>query len=281
MGDYSLTYSSDLMRNYLQAEILSAESKLQALQTSDGSSLLFSVGTDDALYLTRESPLTRHGWDRYDISSAQIAADFPQPSGITCKHFASAQSSLAEEALVHLGMVLADSQDDHLYLSLGNSDTDTSWAAAPPWTSFPFDNPDPGHRLSHVKIVNLFISEASDGDYIVVDVLTNQASSQPTVFRYYIDPDMDDGYAWHPHDLAADVQADRYLSCLGRRAGDVVDGLYTAGHVGTAAQFIYQPLYNVYNPGIARQSRGSPCQGACSRRPSARADARTTAPTCT
>jgi hypothetical protein len=251
MGDYSLTYSSDLMRNYLQAEILSAESKLQALQTSDGSSLLFSVGTDDALYLTRESPLTRHGWDRYDISSGQIAADFPQPSGITCKHFASAQSSLAEEALVHLGMVLADSQDDHLYLSLGNSDADTSWAAAPPWTSFPFDNPDPGHRLSPVKIVNLFISEASDGDYIVVDVLTNQASSQPTVFRYYIDPDMDDGYAWHPHDLAADVQADRYLSCLGRRAGDVVDGLYTAGHVGTAAQFIYQPLYNVYNPGIA------------------------------
>jgi hypothetical protein len=58
------------------------------------------------------------------------------------------------------------------------------------------------------------------------------------------------GYAWHPHDLAIDLAPGNYTSCLGRQAGQYVDGLYTAGQVDGSAQFIYQPLFNVFNPGI-------------------------------
>ncbi len=61
MGTTTISYSSELMQNYLQAEILAPDAKFQALQTGDGASLLFSIGTDGALYLTQESPGTRSG----------------------------------------------------------------------------------------------------------------------------------------------------------------------------------------------------------------------------
>ena len=133
MSTYSITFSTELMQNYLQAEILAPDAKFQALQTQDGTSLLFSIGTDNALYVTKEVPQERSGWARSDLSSAQIRKDFPGQSGVTCKDFASAQSTFAPQAAIDLAMVLADRQNDHLYLSMGDSDADTSWTSAPAW----------------------------------------------------------------------------------------------------------------------------------------------------
>lgn len=248
MSNYSITFSTELMQNYLQAEILTPDAKFQALQTQNGTSLLFSIGTDNALYVTKEVPAARSGWERSDLSSAQIRKDFPGQSGMTCKDFASAQSAFAPQAAIDLAMVLADPQKDHLYLSLGNSDTDTSWTSAPNWTAYPFD--DPAHPLAQVKITNVLLSEATDAEYLVVDVLRDPSSAEPLVFRYYIDVKKTGGYAWHPHDLAIDLEPGKYSSCLGRRAGQFVDGLYTTGQVGGSAQFMYQPLYNVFNPNV-------------------------------
>ncbi|UUZ55752.1 hypothetical protein LP419_09595 [Massilia sp. H-1] len=42
---------------------------------------------------------------------------------------------------IDLAMVLSDGSDDHLYLSLGNSDADTGWSDDPSWLACPF-NPD-------------------------------------------------------------------------------------------------------------------------------------------
>ncbi|MFI8997368.1 hypothetical protein [Streptomyces sp. NPDC053542] len=248
MSGYALSCSSELMQNYVQAEVLAPDAKFEALQTQDGTSLLFSIGTDDVLYLTKEVPATSSGWERSDLSSAQLRADFPGRTGVGCKDFASAQAVSAAPASVHLAMVLADEENDHLYLSLANSDTDTSWSAAPSWTAYPFD--DPAHRPAQVKIAGVLISEASDAEYIVVDILRDPASADPLVFRYYIDPAKTGGYAWHPHDLAIDLEAGQYSSCLGRRVGQYVDGLYTIGQVAGAPQFQYQPLYNVFDPSI-------------------------------
>ena len=248
MSTYSITFSTELMQNYLQAEILAPDAKFQALQTQDGTSLLFSIGTDNALYVTKEVPQERSGWARSDLSSAQIRKDFPGQSGVTCKDFASAQSTFAPQAAIDLAMVLADRQNDHLYLSMGDSDADTSWTSAPAWAAYPFD--DPAHPLAQVKITNVLISEAADAEYIVVDVLRDPSSPEPLIFRYYIDVNKTGGYAWHPHDLAIDLEAGKYSSCLGRRSGQYVDGLYTIGQVGGSAQFMYQPLYNVFNPNV-------------------------------
>ncbi|BDT90370.1 hypothetical protein IFM12275_03460 [Nocardia sputorum] len=247
MGNYSVSYSTELMRNYLQSEVLAPEAKFEALQTQAGASLLFSISTQGVLYVTKEVPGDRSGWKRSDLSSALIAHDFGG-NGVACKDFAVAQSAFPPATSIHLAMVVSDGTSDHLYLSLANSDSDTSWTSHPSWTAFPFDNPD--HQPSPVVIVGVLISEAADAEYIVVDVVRDPSSNVQTVSRYYIDTSKTDGYAWHYHDMAIDVEVDRYSSRLGRSQSQYVDGIYTAGHADGSPQFVYQPLYNAFNPHV-------------------------------
>jgi len=70
MGTYQLEGTSELMQNYFQADVLNPEDKFEALQTDAGASLLFSIGTDGVLYLTKEVVRSTHGWNRDDLSSA-------------------------------------------------------------------------------------------------------------------------------------------------------------------------------------------------------------------
>jgi hypothetical protein len=248
MSGYQLAYSSELMRNYLQAEVLAPDAEFEALQAEDGSSLLFSVGGDDTLYLTQEVPAERSGWRRTDLSTDRIRQDFPGRSGVAVRTFAAAESVFASPPMIHLAMVVGDGTQDHLYLSLSNPADGSAWPGPPQWTAYPFD--DPAHQLSQLSIAGVFVSEATDAEYVVVDVLRNPGSGQQLVFRYYIDPAKTGGYAWHPHDLAIDLEAGRYSSCLGRRYAQYVDGLYTIGRVDGSPQFQYQPLYNVFNPKV-------------------------------
>jgi len=249
MTDATLTYSTELMQNYLQAEILAPDAKFEAQQTESGASLLFSIGTDSVLYVTKESPGTRSGWARFDLSSATITHDFAGNHAASCRDFASAQNVSANSgsgATIQLAMVVTDGVNDHLYLSLGNSDADTAWTSAPSWTAYPYDNPN--YPLAHLKIVGVELSEATDGEYVVVDVVRDPSSTQALVSRYYIDVTKANGHAWQPHDVTVDLEAGTYQTCLGRRAGKPVDGLYTAGTIDGSAQFGYQPLYNPYKP---------------------------------
>src|SRR5262245_50226424 len=134
----TLTYSSEMMTNYLQAELIAAQAKFEALQTSDGHSLLFSVGTNGAFNVIREqSGATVAGWTVTDLSTARITHDFP--SGGTVSTFEVGQS--VADGSFGLAMVVASGSDNKLYLSLGNSNTDLSWTAAPNWTAYPYDNP--------------------------------------------------------------------------------------------------------------------------------------------
>ena len=49
MSGHQITFSSELMQNYLQAEIMRPEKGFQALQTGAGNALLFSIGMDLSL----------------------------------------------------------------------------------------------------------------------------------------------------------------------------------------------------------------------------------------
>ena len=71
MSTNTITFSSELMKNYKQAEIMSPEAKFQALQTDDGCSLLFSVGADGVFYATEEKVAHTTGWEKTDLSSAR------------------------------------------------------------------------------------------------------------------------------------------------------------------------------------------------------------------
>jgi hypothetical protein len=73
MATMNIRYSSEMMTNYVHAEIISPQKKFAALQTSEGLSLLFSIGTDDVLWLIREtSGQSAAGWTKTDLSSALL-----------------------------------------------------------------------------------------------------------------------------------------------------------------------------------------------------------------
>ncbi|KQY92272.1 hypothetical protein ASD21_12660 [Caulobacter sp. Root1455] len=256
MSGYTITTSSELMENYIQADFLLPQEKFIALQTDAGASLLFSIGTGGVFNLTIEAPGQTHGWRQVDLGAVRIQSDFGGKA--TVKSFGAAQVVAApggSGAQIHLAMIVNDGIRDHLYLSLGNSDSDLGWTAKPAWTAAPF-NAIGGDGLpitppSPLLIANVFLSEATDKEYVVVDTLRNPTQPVGVLARYYIDAAPGASPTWRPHDLAIDVQASGYASCLGRAAHAYeVDGLYTKGAAGASAQLVYTPLYNVFNPAL-------------------------------
>lgn len=244
----TLTYSSELMQNFQQSEIMSPEGQFQALQSATGQGLLFAQSTAGVLNLAQEQPGTASGWILNDMSSAQIAKDFPGQSVVVVKTFVTTQN--AADATIRLAMVVNDTEQDHLYLSLGNSPTDLAWASSPSWTQFPYDNPNV--QPSPITIVGAWLSNAPDAAYIMVDIVRQPGSTPALVSRFYIDPSKAAGYAWCQHDLPIDLQVDDYLTCSGRPVGEYsVEGLYTAGTVDSSPQFVFTPLFNPFNPKVA------------------------------
>jgi hypothetical protein len=269
MANPKLTVSSEFLSHYKAASIMPADAAFSALQTTEGHALLFSVGTDNVCYLTQESPGgdaakaagwqnddSKAGWRKVDLSSAL------KPSGVTgAKQIAVAQriptttsSGTADPKIppnIHMALVATTSGDDLLHLNLNNSASDTSWVGklsandstpytswvgVPNWSAHAFDD-DTRPFGSQVKISNVFISEAADGEYIVVDLL-NQSDN--TICRYFIDPaaksdpanSLGTGKAWNQHPVP-DIDPNTISSVHGRRTDgsvyDGVDGLYTMG----------------------------------------------------
>jgi hypothetical protein len=252
MGTYTITSSAELMENYIQADILLPQDKFTALQTEAGAALLFSIGTGGVFNLTLEVPGATHGWRLVSLSAAQARADFPQ--GATCKTFAAAQAA-GQPATIHLAMVLNDGTNDHLYVSLANSDSDLGWADKPAWVACPFNAVDyagsPIAPPAPLRIAGVFLSEATDGEYLVIDVINNPTEPVGKLARFYLNSTDAANPTWMPHALAADIEADGYDAVLGRTARAFgVDGIYTKGVVGPSAQLIYTPLYDVFGPGL-------------------------------
>ena len=257
---YTATSSSELMENYIQSDILEPQQAFTALQTDTGASLLFSIGTGAVFYVTQELPGAAHGWSLTDLSSAQVRQDFP--AGATAKTFAAAETVAVppQPAAIHLAMVLNDGTADHLYLSLGNSASDTGWTANPVWTPCPFNATDgagnPIPMPSPFSIVGVMISEATEGEYIVVDIVGNPGDPVGLVSRFYIDVSTPANPVWTPRSLPIDVNAASYASCLGRTSKNPVepDGFYTTGTVVNAPQLIYMPLYDPLSPSVTPAS---------------------------
>ncbi|MGI5320871.1 hypothetical protein [Actinomadura nitritigenes] len=249
MSTYTVTASAELMENYLHTDYLLPQDEFTALQTDSGASLLFSIGTGGILYLTMEAPGQENGWSQVDLSSPQARNDF---GSATVTTFGAAQAVPGDTgAQIHLGVALNDGTDDHLYLSLNNSDSDLGWAAAPAWTPAPFNAVDgagdPVVPPSPFQIVKVLIGEATDQEYIVIDIVRDPGQGVDFVTRYYVDTTTPTP-TWKLYDLPIDIEAASDASCIGRSAKAFgVDGIYTMGSVGSSAQLIYTPVYNVFD----------------------------------
>ncbi len=248
-----LTYSSELMKNYLHSTIMDADDAFEALQDANGNGILFSIGTDGVFYATQEVPAHKNtngstgnntGWIKHDLSSTALKKDFPGGKA-KCKTQIVNQDHTNET--IGMAILVTDDGSDTLYLSMGNSASNTSWLISPVWTKCPFNDTSGSAAPSPFTILNVFIKETSDGQYVVVDIDANNL-----VQRYYITFGAS-GPIWNEHAMAIDLTAgEPYSSCLGRIAkSNGIDGMFTFGSVNGTPQFMYSPLWNAFGKGPA------------------------------
>src|SRR5215471_15506775 len=145
-----ITFDSELMKNQTHAVLIAPNIAFEVLQSQDGSSLFFSIGTDHVFYLTREVTATPTGWNKIDLSSG-LSSQF-QGATVTAKSFGVAQNP--QTFCIDLGLVVTIANVDYLFLSLGNANTDASWANGVTWTAIPFDG---GAAPSPLTITNVYL----------------------------------------------------------------------------------------------------------------------------
>ncbi|KAK8219147.1 hypothetical protein M8818_000878 [Zalaria obscura] len=239
-----ITYSSQMMQNYLQGEIVSAQAKFEAVQTSDGHALLFATDSNGILNgIEEQNGKTSTGWILNDLSTAFNKAKFP---GATVRTFDTGQSAL--DGSISLGMAVSSGGSDHLCVSLANSNEVGTWITETQWTLYPFDAP--GEMLAGITIAGILFSETLDHQqYLIVDIDRSTISSVKDIARYYIDPSKSQGSYWMPHNVPVDIEDGSYQSCIGRAGGESVDGVYTLGMAGKSGQLVYVPIINIFGDG--------------------------------
>jgi hypothetical protein len=116
------------------------------------------------------------------------------------------------------------------------------------WTAVPDDRV--GVNNPTLVIDDIHLSESNTGkDCIVADT----ADISGFVARYWIR--MGGAPAWNSHPLPFNISAaSADKSVMGRKAGDLVDGMYTTGALNNVVQFVYTPLFNPFQPSIALNS---------------------------
>ncbi|KAK8098880.1 uncharacterized protein PG998_012121 [Apiospora kogelbergensis] len=245
----TLTYSSDMLDNYVQGEIVSPYSKFEALQTDDGHALLFAIDTSGVFHVIKEqSGTSSNGWQFEDLSSAVIVHWYVDVDSAEARTFDVGQSAV--NGTINVALAISDGGIDTLFVSLGNDSSNVDWTTSPEWTRIPFDD-----ALEHptaLKIVSvMFVETSNNQEYLVVDIdrPTSTESSKQCIARYHIDLSKTSGSYWVKNDVPVDIEDGSYKSTVGRVSNGRVDGVYTSGFSGKTPQLVYVPVENIYGSG--------------------------------
>ena len=232
------------MENQKYATVMSPGLAFEVLQSQDGDSLFFSIGTDNIFYLTRELTESSTGWDIIDLSSSLSSQH--GGAAVAAKTFSVNQN--AQTLGIDLALVLTVGGADFLYLSLNNANTDASWANGVTWTAIPFDAGTPPSPLTiaDVFVMTIPVAGGTGVQNIFVDILRNPSESLNVLDRYYITPGATQ--QWNLHMLSADLDAGSISSCLGQRTNDPIPGIYTFGTIGSEQELQFTPQYNYFRP---------------------------------
>ncbi|HEY0014830.1 MAG TPA: hypothetical protein VGC13_00870 [Longimicrobium sp.] len=236
-----IAFESELMENQKHATVLSPDQRFDALQTRDGFSLFFSIGTDGVFYLTQGAAGGKTGWSRMDLSSTLAAQH--AGTAVTAKTFGVSQDP--QTGNIDLALAVTAGGGDFLYVSQGNANTDDSWGAGVQWTAVPYDG---SSAMPSLSIADVYVMQAGGAEYIVVDVMRQPASALNLIDRYWVTPS--GAPKWNEHALAADLSAGSIVSRLGMRPGDYTAGVYTFGQIGGTQELLYTPLYNAFNKAL-------------------------------
>lgn len=242
----NIAYSSEMMSQYIQGETIGPGHQFEALQTADGHSLLFSIGTNGVFYLIEEQPELATGWQQNDLSTI-LQADFSSP--LQAKNFSVAQ--LPNSSEFGLLLVITVDEVDYLYYSNTYSRNSEDNSISLEWTALPFDA---GTAPAALNIAHVYYANTNDQPVGVVDLAGEQNDD---ILRYYIDPQKKaaSNY-WTPYLLPYDMNASEaiYL-CDGRRDGAKINGLYTLGTVGNQSIVVFQEFFDYYGSGAAPSTR--------------------------
>lgn len=244
----NISYSSELMSNYVQAETVGPGHRFEALQTNDGHSLLFSISTDNILYLTEELLGEKTGWQQSDLSTI-LAADFPSNASVQAKMFTAGQNT-ANDTLEIL-LVLSVNDTDYLYFADSYNKED-SGNISMNWVQIPFDA-DTTSAASLV-ISSVYLMSTANYSLSIVDV---KSATDGNIDRYYIDNQKKKSTKyWNLFGIPADYNANQAVQiCGGRKAEDGVDGVYNLGLNAGVPTIIYQELYDEFGDGAGYISR--------------------------
>ncbi len=238
-----IEFSSELMTNQKHATVMSPEGQFRVLQSQQSHIVAFSVGTDNVLYRTMEQPKTKAGWTKLDESSSLSAMFAGAP--ITAKLFDVADNAFI--GVFDIALAVTVGGVDHLVISLSNPNLDNSWESPLPWVSIPFDDPNAGAKK--LVITDILLLRDKNASYIVVDTLKDPSSPLPLIERYYIDPSkVISGHYWNKHELSIELEAGNVSSELGKKALQMVGGIYTMGTLTNEVELIYSQIYNPFNP---------------------------------
>ncbi|KAL3476175.1 hypothetical protein BJX99DRAFT_258689 [Aspergillus californicus] len=243
---YSLDYSTQMMQNYIQGEVICPNRKFEALQTADGRALIFTLDTEDSFQVIEErSGSTATGWEPVNLSTKAIQGTFPGNQG-RVNRFDVAQNAL--DASISMAVAVPNNHNgDQLMVSLGNSNSLTGWIQKPMWRHIPFDGREED-TPRRIRIAKVFFTQTSNHmEYLLVDLIDNGTN---TTIRYVVNPSPSTGSpSWVQHRLPMDLAPDNYQSCVGRASGAYVDGIYTSGTIDGHAEMDYVPVIDVFAHG--------------------------------
>ncbi|RBR09729.1 hypothetical protein FVER53590_11781 [Fusarium verticillioides] len=245
----SLTFTTEMMQNYVPGEIVNPTGKFEALQTQDGHSILFNLSSTNVFQaIVEQSGASSTGWRIVDLSSSALSSAFASDKSAVVKTFDANQSAV--DGTISLAMVVTSGGTDHLLLSLYNHNSTAAWTPAPTlsWKSFPFDASSTSSTAIGIAGVMFAESDATHKQHIIVDIDRSTSDKIKQISRFYVNPLATDKH-WTPHDVPVDIQDGNYQSCVGRFQNELVDGVFTCGVSGTSGQLVYVPISNAFGSG--------------------------------
>lgn len=221
--------STELMKNYASASVVSAGERFEVAQDARGEPLLFSLSEDRRLFVTRRDAAGPTGWRRDDLSSALGA-------GMEATAFAVSQD---RDGTLTLALALCPAgkpEEGRLYVSprLSNDDAVTDWSrVGTRWVHRP-------QTEGPLRITRILMGTGDDGDgapLALVAVVTRWKEAK----HYEFNADAaDTRWSWKPYELPENASELQDLA-IGRMQGDRgVYALYLSGRNQTL-EFTSQP----------------------------------------
>lgn len=242
----NISYSSQLMDNYVQydEELIDRSSRFEALQTKEGHTLFFCLGTDGQFHLIKETSFHETGWRKISLTEQIKSTCFGNSTMVKVKTFDVRQNE--KTGTIHLATIITVDGKDQLVQVMGVDNQDDIWEKPLAWQAIVFDDRTYSRQ---VVMEDVFVCHDADSTWSVVDILRNPSDSVRLLRRYYIEHT--GAQKWHLHDVSVDLEAGKSINIIGRLQDEEGDGIYTLGNLQGKQQLIYHPLYNYDFPNIS------------------------------